>query len=114
MQTEGAILPDSANGHPARYFHRDKRLRPTKKNAGRAQADRHFSRCAAKQKLNCALPSFSLSSGYFRFRLHGVELQTPIRTEPSFTRLPPPCGLGSFCTGHCSTCAALAVRAILT
>src|SRR5206468_10268059 len=33
---------------------------------------------------------------------------------PVFDRFPPPRGLGSFCTGHCSTCAALAVRAILT
>jgi hypothetical protein len=31
-----------------------------------------------------------------------------------FCRFPPPRGLGSHCTGHCSTCAAQGVRAILT
>ena len=31
-----------------------------------------------------------------------------------FLGFPPPRGFGSFCTEHCSTCAAQAVRAILT
>ena len=31
-----------------------------------------------------------------------------------FWRFPLPRGFGSFCTGHCSTCAALDVRAMLT
>jgi hypothetical protein len=31
-----------------------------------------------------------------------------------FCRFPPPRGLGSHCAGHCSTCAAQGVRAILT
>ena len=31
-----------------------------------------------------------------------------------FYRFPPPRGIGSHCTGHCSTCAAQGVRAILT
>ncbi len=31
-----------------------------------------------------------------------------------FYRFPPPRGLGSHCAGHCSTCAAQGVRAILT
>ena len=51
---------------------------------------------------------------YERFRLHGVELQTPIRTTIGFVRLAPPHGLATLCTDHCSTCVALAVRAMMT
>ena len=45
---------------------------------------------------------------------HGVEFQTPIRTEDSFMGLAPPCGLATHCTTHCSTCVALGVRAMRT
>ena len=51
---------------------------------------------------------------YKRFRLHGVELQTPIRTESSFLGLARPRGLATLCTAHCSTCVALLVRAMMT
>src|SRR5690554_7977573 len=51
---------------------------------------------------------------YQRFRLHGVELQTPVRTTTGFVRLAPPRGLATLCTGHCSTCVALLVRAMMT
>ena len=47
-------------------------------------------------------------------KLHGVGLQTPIRTGADSGGLAPPRGFASLCTGHCSTCAALGVRAILT
>src|SRR3569833_3351561 len=48
------------------------------------------------------------------FRLHGVELQTPIRTTTGFLGLAPPRGLATLCTGHCSTCVALPIRAMMT
>src|SRR3569832_975935 len=51
---------------------------------------------------------------YQRFRLHGVELQTPIRTTTGFLGLAPPRGLATLCTGHCSTCVALPIRAMMT
>ena len=51
---------------------------------------------------------------YYRFRLHGVELQTPIRTEPTFLGLAPPCGFATLCSGHCSTCVALGIKAMMT
>src|SRR3569623_1688388 len=51
---------------------------------------------------------------YKRFRLHGVELQTPIRTTTGFLGLAPPRGLATLCTGHCSTCVALPIRAMMT
>src|SRR5260370_9609730 len=50
------------------------------KKAGCRSCDRHpaFSRCV-QQRLNCALPSFSLSPGFFRFRgLHGMSLDEPL------------------------------------
>jgi len=46
----------------------------------------------------------------FQLRLHGVELQTPIRTETSFLGFAPPCGLATLCTGHCSMFAAQDIR----
>ena len=63
-----------------------------------------------------------------RERIHGVVADTPLLAIPAswrrvaasnpnwaqFYGFPPPRGIGSFCTEHCSTCAALAVRAILT
>ncbi len=63
-----------------------------------------------------------------RERIHGVVADTPLLaiptswsrvadSNPNWARLwglPPPRGLGTLCTGHCSTCAALDVRAILT
>ena len=51
---------------------------------------------------------------YSRFRLHGVELQTPIRTTIGFLRLASPRGVATLCTDHCSTCVALVVRAMMT
>ena len=50
---------------------------------------------------------------YWRFRLHGVELQTPIRTT-GFFEVCTPRGIATLCTPHCSTCVAQAVRAVLT
>ena len=63
-----------------------------------------------------------------RERIHAVVADTALLAIPTswgrvaapnpnwaqFLGFPPPCGLGSHCTGHCSTCAALGVRAILT
>src|SRR5205814_9487278 len=49
-----------------------------------------------------------------RFRIHGVELLEAFRANPNFTSFPPPCVLRTVCTGHCSKCADLAVRAILS
>jgi hypothetical protein len=63
-----------------------------------------------------------------RERIHGAVADAPLLAIPTswsrvadsnlnwaqFYRFPPPRGFGSFCTGHCSTCAALAVRAIRT
>src|SRR5699024_6689292 len=34
---------------------------------------------------------------YYRFQLHGVELQTPIRTENSFMGFAWPCGVAALC-----------------
>ena len=51
---------------------------------------------------------------YERFQLHGVELQTPIRTEVGFFRLAPPRGFATVCTDHCSTCVALDIKAMRT
>src|SRR5690606_24497618 len=51
---------------------------------------------------------------YYRSRLHAVELQTAIRTTIGFMGLPPPRGLATLCTDHCSTCVAQAVRAMMT
>ena len=61
-------------------------------------------------------------------RIHGAVADAPLLAIPTscrrvaddnlnwarFLGFAPPCGLASFCAGHCSTCAALAVRAILT
>ena len=63
-----------------------------------------------------------------RERIHGAVDDAPLLAIPTswrrvaasnpnwaqFFRFPPPRGLGSHCAGHCSTCAALGVRAILT
>ena len=63
-----------------------------------------------------------------RERIHGVVADTPLLAIPAswrrvaasnpnwaqFYRFPPSRDFGSFCTEHCSTCAALAVRAMLT
>ena len=51
---------------------------------------------------------------YSRFRLHGVELQTPIRTTTSFKGLAHHCWLATLCIRHCSTCVALPIRAMMT
>src|ERR1039457_5655297 len=51
---------------------------------------------------------------YYRFQLHGVELQTPILTDAGFFRLAPPCGFATVCTDHCSTCVALDIKAMRT
>ena len=63
-----------------------------------------------------------------RERIHGVVADTPLLAIPTscsrvadynlnwarFLGFAPPRGIASLCIGHCSTCAALAVRAILT
>jgi hypothetical protein len=63
-----------------------------------------------------------------RERIHGAVADAPLLAIPTswrrvaasnpnwarFSRFPPPRGIGSHCAGHCSTCAALGVRAILT
>ena len=63
-----------------------------------------------------------------RERIHGTVADVPLLAIPTswrrvaasnpnwaqFCRFPPPHGIGSHCAGHCSTCAALGVRAILT
>ena len=63
-----------------------------------------------------------------RERIHGVIADTPLLAIPTswsrvadsnpnwarFYRLAPPRGFASHCAGHCSTCVALDVRAILT
>ena len=51
---------------------------------------------------------------YKRFQLHAGELQTAIRTEAGFLRLAPPRGFATVCTGHCSTCVALDIKAMRT
>ena len=51
---------------------------------------------------------------YERLRLHAVELQTAIRTETGFLGLAHPREFATLCTGHCSACAALDVRGMLT
>ena len=88
----------------------------------------------------CLLTVNSATSGTINFhdvtggvykaweRIHAVVADTALLAIPTswrrvaasnpnwaqFCRFPPPCGLGSHCAGHCSTCAALGVRAILT
>ena len=61
-------------------------------------------------------------------RIHGAVADAPLLAIPTsgsrvadsnlnwaqLLGFAPPCGLASLCAGHCSTCAALAVRAILT
>ena len=63
-----------------------------------------------------------------RERIHAVVADTALLAIPAsrrrvaacdpnwaqFLGFPPPRGFGSFCTEHCSTCAALDVRAMLT
>ena len=63
-----------------------------------------------------------------RERIHGTVADVPLLAIPTswrrvaasnpnwarFSRFPPPRGFGSHCAGHCSTCAAQGVRAILT
>ena len=63
-----------------------------------------------------------------RERIHGAIDDAPLLAIPTsrsrvadsdpnwakFCRFPPPRSIGSHCTWHCSTCAALGVRAILT
>ena len=63
-----------------------------------------------------------------RERIHGAVADAPLLAIPTswrrvaasnpnwarFSRFPPPRGFGSHCAGHCSTCAAQGVRAILT
>ena len=51
---------------------------------------------------------------YSRFRLHGVDLQTPIRTTNGFPGFAPRRRFAALCTGHCSTCVAQVVRAMMT
>ena len=50
---------------------------------------------------------------YERFQLHGVELQTPIRTGTNFKRLASRHRVATRCIGHCSTPVALDVRGMM-
>ena len=63
-----------------------------------------------------------------RERIHGVVADTPLLAIPSscsrvadcnlnwgqFLGFAPPRGIAAFCTGHCSTCVALGIRAMRT
>ena len=76
------------------------------------------------------IDSHDVTGGVYkaRERIHGAVADAPLLAIPAsrrrvaacnpnwaqFLGFPPPRGLGSFCTGHCSTCAALNVRAMLT
>ena len=77
-----------------------------------------------------ASDSHDVTGGVYkaRERIHAVVADTALLAIPAsrrrvaacdpnwaqFSRFPPPRGFGSYCTEHCSTCAALAVRAMLT
>ena len=77
-----------------------------------------------------ATGSHDVTGGVYktRERIHGTVADVPLLAIPAswrrvaasnpnwaqFCRFPPPRGLGSHCAEHCSTCAALGVRAILT
>ena len=50
---------------------------------------------------------------YQRFQLHGVELQTPIRTGTGFKSFASRHRVASRCTSHCSTPVALDVRGMM-
>src|SRR5699024_3845426 len=50
---------------------------------------------------------------YHRLRLHGVELQTPIRTETGFLGFAPPNSIATHCTGHCSMREAQDIRGMM-
>jgi hypothetical protein len=41
-------------------------------------------------------------------------LQTPIRTERDFLGFAPPYGIATLCIAHCSMCAALDIRGMMT
>src|ERR1700731_1428197 len=60
------------------------------------------------------MPRSVLICDYYRFQLHGVELQTPIRTEAGFFRLASLRRFATVCTDHCSTCVALDIKAMRT
>jgi len=77
-----------------------------------------------------AVGSHDVTGGVYkaRERIQGVVADTPLLAIPTswsrvadsnpnwgyFSGFAPPRGLASFCSTHCSTCAALVVRAILT
>lgn len=77
-----------------------------------------------------ATHSHGVTGGVYkaRERIHGAVADAPLLAIPTscsrvadynpnwarFLGFAPPRGIASLCTGHCSTCAALAVRAILT
>ena len=74
--------------------------------------------------------SHGMTGGVYktRERIHGAVADAPLLAIPAscrrvaayspnwaqFLGFPPPRGFGPLCTGHCSTCAALGIRAILT
>lgn len=55
-----------------------------------------------------------LRGDYYGFRVHEGELQPSIPTEDSFRGLPPPFGVDTHCTTHCSTRVARKIRGVLT
>ena len=85
---------------------------------------------AVKQPTSGATYFGDLTGGVYktRERIHPIVADIGLLTIPASCRrvaacnpnwdrlwgLAPPRGLATFCTGHCSTCVALGVRAILT
>jgi len=91
-----------------------------------------FGACLPKVSLATSdAPRFrGLTGGVYKAQehIHRVVADTRLLAIPASCRrisacnpnwrllwgLPPPCGLGTLCTGDCSTCVALAIRAMMT
>ncbi len=54
-----------------------------------------------------------MTSDYWGFQLHEARLQTSVRTEVKFKRLPSPFGVEAHCLNHCMPRVAQEIRAIL-
>ncbi len=63
----------------------------------------------ARERIHRAMADARL----LRIQLHGVGLQTPIRTESGFSGSAPCRQVASRCGRHCNTCVAPDVRAVL-
>ncbi len=55
-----------------------------------------------------------MTRDYWGFQLHAPELQSAIRTETGFARLPSPLGFDTHCPGHCMPRVAQKIRVIQT